>query len=49
MRIIIDLREIGWGGMDRFDLAEDRNRWRMLMNRARTVVFYVVSAATVAI
>jgi hypothetical protein len=28
-RIIIkmDLREEGWEGMDRIDLAEDKNRW----------------------
>jgi hypothetical protein len=22
------LREIGWGGMDWIDLAQDRNQWR---------------------
>jgi hypothetical protein len=26
------LREIGWGGMDWIDLAEDRDRWRALVN-----------------
>jgi hypothetical protein len=28
----IDLREIGWGGMDWIDLAEDRDQWRALVN-----------------
>jgi hypothetical protein len=28
-----DLREIGWGGMDWIDLAEDRDLWRALVNR----------------
>jgi hypothetical protein len=27
-----DLREIGWGGMDWIDLAEDRDQWRDLVN-----------------
>jgi hypothetical protein len=26
--IRIDLREIGWGGMDWIDLPQDRNQWR---------------------
>jgi hypothetical protein len=26
--IKMDLREMGWGGMDRIDLAQDRNQWR---------------------
>jgi hypothetical protein len=30
--IKMNLREIGWGGMDWIDLAEDRNQWRALMN-----------------
>jgi hypothetical protein len=30
--IKIDLREIGWGGMDWIDLAWDRDQWRALMN-----------------
>jgi hypothetical protein len=28
--IKMDLREIGWGGMDWIDLAQDRNEWRLL-------------------
>jgi hypothetical protein len=30
--IKIDLREIGWGGMDWIDLAQDRDQWRALEN-----------------
>jgi hypothetical protein len=30
--IKIYLREIGWGGVDWIDLAQDRNQWRALMN-----------------
>jgi hypothetical protein len=28
----MDLREIGWDGMDWIDLAYDRDQWRALMN-----------------
>jgi hypothetical protein len=30
--IKIDLREIGWGGMDWIDLAKGREKWRALVN-----------------
>jgi hypothetical protein len=30
--IKMDLREIGWGGMDWINLAEDRDQWRVLAN-----------------
>jgi hypothetical protein len=30
--ITMDLREIGWGGMDWIDPAQDRNQWRALVN-----------------
>jgi hypothetical protein len=30
--IKIDLREIGWDGMDWIDVAEDRDQWRALVN-----------------
>jgi hypothetical protein len=30
--IKIDLREIGWDGMDWTDLAHDRDQWRALVN-----------------
>jgi hypothetical protein len=26
------LREIGWGGMDWIELAQDRDQWRALLN-----------------
>jgi hypothetical protein len=28
----MDLREVGWEGMDWTDLAEDRDRWRAAVN-----------------
>jgi hypothetical protein len=28
----MDLREIGWGGMDWIDVAQDRDQWRVLVN-----------------
>jgi hypothetical protein len=28
----IGLKEIGWGGMEWIDLAEDRDQWRALVN-----------------
>jgi hypothetical protein len=30
--IKINLREIGWGGMDWCDLAQDRGQWSALLN-----------------
>jgi hypothetical protein len=30
--IKMDLREIGWGGMDWIDVAQDREQWRALLN-----------------
>jgi hypothetical protein len=30
--IKMDLREIGWDGMDWIDLAQDRDQWRVLVN-----------------
>jgi hypothetical protein len=29
--IKIDLREIGWDGMDWIDLAQDRDQWRTIV------------------
>jgi hypothetical protein len=28
----MDLREIGWDGMDWIDLAQDREQWRALLD-----------------
>jgi hypothetical protein len=30
--IKVDLREVGWRGMDWIDLVQDRDRWRALVN-----------------
>jgi hypothetical protein len=30
--IKMNLREIGWDGMDWVDLAQDRDKWRTLVN-----------------
>jgi hypothetical protein len=35
--IRLDLREIGWGGMDWIDLAQDRDQWRALVNMAMDI------------
>jgi hypothetical protein len=36
VNINMDLREIGWGGMDWIDLAQDRDQWRALL---KTVMY----------
>jgi hypothetical protein len=28
----MDLREVGWGGVDWIDLSQDRDQWRALVN-----------------
>jgi hypothetical protein len=32
VNIKMDLQEMGCGGMDRFEWAQDRDRWRALLN-----------------
>jgi hypothetical protein len=32
--IKMELREIGWNGRDWIELAQDRDQWRALVNRA---------------
>jgi hypothetical protein len=31
----VDFREIGWADMDWIDLAQDRGKWRALVNMER--------------
>jgi hypothetical protein len=33
----MDLREIGWDGMDWIDLAQDRDQWRALVTPVLTL------------
>jgi hypothetical protein len=33
----MDLREIGWGGMDWIDMVQDREQWRALTNKVINV------------
>jgi hypothetical protein len=35
--IRMNLREIGWGGMDWIDLAQDRDQWRALVNTVMNI------------
>jgi hypothetical protein len=28
----MDLRETGWGGIDRIDVSQDRDQWKALVN-----------------
>jgi hypothetical protein len=32
IKILVDLREIGWDGVDWPDLPQDRDQWRALVN-----------------
>jgi hypothetical protein len=33
----MELREIGWGGMDWIDLAQNRDQWRALLNMVKNL------------
>jgi hypothetical protein len=35
--IKLDIREIGWEGVDWIQLAQDRDRWQALVNKARNL------------
>jgi hypothetical protein len=35
--IKMDLREIGWGGVDWSDLAQDSDQWKVLVNTVMTL------------
>jgi hypothetical protein len=37
--IKIDLREIGWDGVDWIDLVQDRSQWRALVNTVMKLRF----------
>jgi hypothetical protein len=37
--IKVDLREIGWSGMDWIDLAQDRDQWSALVNTVMNLQF----------
>jgi len=37
--IRMDLPEVGYGGMDWIDLAQDRDRWRSLVNAVMNLRF----------
>jgi hypothetical protein len=37
--IKMDLREIGWDGVDSIDMAQDRDQWRALVNMILNLQF----------
>jgi hypothetical protein len=41
--IKMDLREIGWDGMDWIELAQDRDQWRALVNTVMNFGFLKIA------
>jgi hypothetical protein len=41
--IKMDLREIGWDGVDWIDMAQDRDQWRALVNTVKGKVVPVLN------
>jgi hypothetical protein len=41
--IKMDIRDVGWGGMDWIHLAQDRDQWRALVNTVENVRNYPVA------
>jgi hypothetical protein len=39
--IRVDLREIGWGSVDLFRLAKDRDQWRILVNTVFELLAFI--------
>jgi hypothetical protein len=38
--IKMDLQEVGWGDMNCFDVAQDRDRWRAVVNALMSLRFH---------
>jgi hypothetical protein len=38
--VTIDFQKVGYGGMDWIELAQDRDRWRALVNAEMNLQFY---------
>jgi hypothetical protein len=36
----MDVMKIGWGGVDRMNLAQDRDQWRVLVNTVMNFGFH---------
>jgi hypothetical protein len=48
--IKMDFRERGWGGLNRTDLAQDRDQWRALVNTVMNLGFHkILSSSSVAV
>jgi hypothetical protein len=40
--IKMDLQEVGWEGLDWIDMAQDRDRWRALVNAVMNFGFHKI-------